>query len=81
MFDIIERSVKNISKEFKARDIPIQGLATNNKSSEDEQKMLFVDWVLSYKYSDKESENRPLESKIEIIDSFIEKFLKLKKHG
>ncbi len=79
LFDIIEKPVKNISRESKARDIPIQGLATNNKSLEDEQKMLFVDWVLSYKYSDKESENRPLESKIEIIDSFIEKIPKIKK--
>ncbi len=79
LFDIIEKSVKNISKESKARDIPIQELVTNNKSLEDEQKMLFVDWVLCYKYSDKESENRPLESKIEIIDSFIKKIPKIKK--
>ena len=78
LFNIIEKSIENISKESKARDNPIQGIATHNKSVEDEQKM-FVDWVLSYKYSEKESEDRPLESKIEIIDSFIEKNPKIKK--
>ena len=35
--------------------------------------MFFVDWVLSYTNSRKENENRPLESKIEIIDSFSRK--------
>ncbi len=79
LFDIIERSEENISKESKAIDNPIRELATNNKSIESEQKMLFVDWVLSYKYSDKEREDRPLESKIKIIDSFIEKNPKIKK--
>ena len=79
LFNIIERSVENKSKESKARNNPIRGIPSNNKSIEDEQKMLFVDWVLSYKYFDKESEDRPLESKIEIIDSFIEKNPKIKK--
>ena len=79
LFDIIERSVENITKESKEIDNPIRGISTNNKSIEDEQKMLFVDWVMSYKDSKKESEDRPLESKIEIIDSFIEKNPKIKK--
>ncbi len=79
LFDIIERSVENITKESKEIDNPIRGISTNNKSIEDEQKMLFVDWVMSYKDSGKESEDRPLESKIEIIDSFIEKNPKIKK--
>ena len=41
--------------------------------------MLFVDWVMSYTNSKKENENRPLESKIEIIDSFLEKNPKIPK--
>ena len=41
--------------------------------------MFFVDWVLSYTNSKKENENRPLESKIEIIDSFLEKNPKIPK--
>ncbi len=79
LFDIIERSIENITKESKEIDNSIRGISTNNKSIEDEQKMLFVDWVMSYKDSKKESEDRPLESKIEIIDSFIEKNPKIKK--
>ena len=41
--------------------------------------MLFVDWVMSYSNTKKENENRPLESKIEIIDSFLDKNPKIPK--
>ncbi len=44
-----------------------------NKTEKEEHKKYFVDWVLSYSNFEKENENSPLESKIEIINSFLEK--------
>ena len=73
LFKILERSKKIKIKESKGLETQIEGKSQTDESTEEEQKMLFVDWVLSYTNSEKESENRPLESKIEIIDSFLEK--------
>ena len=41
--------------------------------------MNFVDWVLSYNDREKKDQGRPLESKIDIIDSFLEKNPKITK--
>ena len=73
LFKILERSKKVKIKDFKGLENQIEGIPQTDESTEEEQKMLFVDWVLSYTNSEKEIENRPLESKIEIIDSFLEK--------
>ena len=73
LFKILERSKKIKIKESKGLENQIEVIPQREKSTEEEQKMFFVEWVLSYTNSEKESENRPLESKIEIIDSFLEK--------
>ena len=73
LFKILDRSKKIKIKDSKGLETQIEGIPQTDESTEEEQKMLFVDWVLSYRNSEKESENRPLESKIEIIDSFLEK--------
>ena len=73
LFKILDKSKKIKIKDSKGLETQIEGIPQTDESTEEEQKMLFVDWVLSYTNSEKESENRPLESKIEIIDSFLEK--------
>ena len=73
LFKILDRSKKIKIKDSKGLETQIEGIPQTDESTEEEQKMLFVDWVLSYTNSEKEIENRPLESKIEIIDSFLEK--------
>ena len=76
--------IQKRTKKIKIKDSPpqvsqLEGTSNLNKSKEEEQRMLFVDWVMSYTNSKKENENRPLESKIEIIDSFLEKNPKIPK--
>ena len=73
LFKILEKSTKRKNRESKSLDNQIQGIDQIDKSKEEGPKMFFVDWVLSYIDTEKEGENRPLESKIEIIDSFLEK--------
>ena len=76
--------IQKRTKKIKIKDSPpqvgqLEGTSNLNKSKEEKQRMLFVDWVMSYTNSKKENENRPLESKIEIIDSFLEKNPKIPK--
>ena len=76
--------IQKRTKKIKIKDThphgnQIEVTSNFNKSKEEEQRMLFVDWVMSYTNSKKENENRPLESKIEIIDSFLEKNPKIPK--
>ena len=59
----VPKSNKNLNKEIDQKKVII----------EDEPKMNFVDWVLSYNDREKKDQGRPLESKIDIIDSFLEK--------
>ena len=73
LFKILEKSTKKENRESIFQDTQIKGAVKTDKSEEDEEKMFFVDWVLSYANSENENESRPLESKIEIIDSFLEK--------
>ena len=65
----VPKSNKNLNKEIDQKKVII----------EDEPKMNFVDWVLSYNDREKKDEGRPLESKIDIIDSFLEKNPKITK--
>ena len=73
LFKILEKSTKKENRESIIHDAQIKGAVKTDKSEEDKEKMFFVDWVLSYANSENETERRPLESKIEIIDSFLEK--------
>ena len=73
LFKIQKRTKKIKIKDPQPHGNKIEGTSNLNKSKEEEPRMLFVDWVMSYTNSKKENENRPLESKIEIIDSFLEK--------
>lgn len=79
LFKIQKRTKKIKIKDTQALGNQIEGTSNFNKYKEEEQRMLFVDWVMSYTNSKKEIENRPLESKIEIIDSFLEKNPKIPK--
>ena len=79
LFEIQKRTKKIKIKDTQPPGNQIEGTSNFNKSKEEEQRMLFVDWVMSYTNSKKENENRPLESKIEIIDSFLEKNPKIPK--
>ena len=76
----IQKRTKKIKiKNSQPHGNPPEETSNFNKFKEEEQRMLFVDWVMSYTNSKKEIENRPLESKIEIIDSFLEKNPKIPK--
>ena len=79
LFKIQKRTKKIKIKDFHPHGYQIEGTSNLNKSKEEEQRMLFVDWVISLTNSKKENENRPLKSKIEIIDSFLEKNPKIPK--
>ena len=79
LFKIQKRTKKIKTKDSPPQVSQLEGTSNLNKSKEEEQRMLFVDWVMSYTNSKKENENRPLESKIEIIDSFLEKNPKIPK--
>lgn len=79
LFKIQKRTKKIKIKDTQPLGNQIEGTSNFNKSKEEEQRMLFVDWVMSYTNTKKENENRPLESKIEIIDSFLEKNPKIPK--
>ena len=79
LFKIQKRTKKIKTKGSPPQVSQLEGTSNLNKSKEEEQRMLFVDWVMSYTNSKKENENRPLESKIEIIDSFLEKNPKIPK--
>ena len=73
LFKILEKSAKKEIIKSTVQDTQIKVAVKTDKSGEEEEKMFFVDWVLSYANSENETESRPLESKIEIIDSFLEK--------
>ena len=73
LFKILEKSTKKEIRESIVQDTQTKVALKTDKSEEEEEKMFFVDWVLSYANSENETESRPLESKIEIIDSFLEK--------
>jgi len=73
LFKILEESTKSKIRNYKVLDNQSEVIFETDKSKEEEPKMFFVDWVLSYTDNEKGSEKRPLESKIEIIDSFLEK--------
>ena len=73
LFKILEKSTKKKIRKSKVLDTKAKGIFEIDKAKEEEPRMFFVDWVLSYTDNEKESENKPLESKIEIIDSFLEK--------
>ena len=79
LFKIQKRTKKIKTKDSPPQVSQLERTSNLNKSKEEEQRMLFVDWVMSYTNSKKENENRPLESKIEIIDSFLEKNPKIPK--
>ena len=79
LFKIQKRTKKIKIKDTQPLGSQIEGKSNFNRSKEEEKRMLFVDWVMSYTNSKKENENRPLESKIEIIDSFLEKNPKIPK--
>lgn len=79
LFEIQKRTKKIKIKNSQPHVNQLEGTSNLNKFKEKEQRMLFVDWVMSYTNSKKENENRPLESKIEIIDSFLEKNPKIPK--
>ena len=73
LFRILGKSTKKEIQIPKNIDTPTDEIVQSKQSSEKEQKMLFVDWALSYTNPKKGIENRPLESKIKAIDSFLEK--------
>ena len=79
IFQIQKRTKKAKIKDSRLLDDHVEGMSKINEPTEEEQKMFFVDWVMSYTNSKKENKNRPLESKIEIIDSFLEKNPKIPK--
>ena len=85
LFKIQKRTKKIKTKDSPPQVSQLEATSNLNKSKEEEQRMLFVDWVISYtntrkeNNTKKENENRPLESKIEIIDSFLEKNPKIPK--
>ena len=79
IFQIQKRTKKAKTKDSRLLDDHVEGMSKINEPTEEEQKMFFVDWVMSYTNSKKENKNRPLESKIEIIDSFLEKNPKIPK--
>ena len=72
LFDFLKISKNTNMEESEIQDSQNILLEEKNKSNEIEDKMYFVDWVLSYNNSIKKEKNQ-LESKFEIIDSFIEK--------
>ena len=73
LFNILEESAKSKTRKSKILDNQDKVIFEADNAKEEEPRMFFVDWVLSYTDNEKESENRPLDSKIEIIDSFLEK--------
>ena len=73
LFKLIEKSPKNEISDFKHSNSQIEELNQTGKFKDDPQKMFFVDWVLSYTKIEQEIDSRPLESKIEMIDSFLQK--------
>ena len=73
LFKILEKSTKKEIRESIVQDTQTKVDVKTYKSEEEEEKIFFVDWVLSYANSEIETQSRPLESKIEIIDSFLEK--------
>ena len=73
LFKIFEASTKSKTRKSEVLDTQAKAIFETDKAKEEEPRMFFVDWVLLYTANEKENENRPLESKIEIIDSFLEK--------
>ena len=73
LFKILKETTKKKIRESKDLDNHVKGIIQKDKTNEEEPRMFFVDWVLSYTDTEKEIKDRPLESKIEIIDSFLEK--------
>ena len=73
LFKILEKSTIKKIRESKILDTQSKRIIEIDKAKEEEPSMFFVDWVLSYTDTEIEIKNRPLESKIEIIDSFLEK--------
>ena len=73
LFKILEESTKSKTRKSEVLDAEAKAIFETDKAKEEEPRMFFVDWVLSYTANEKENENRPLESKIEIIDTFLEK--------
>jgi len=73
LFEILEKSTKKKILESEVVDKQTKRIFEIDKAKEEEPRMFFVDWVLLYTDNKKDSENGPLESKIEIIDSFLEK--------
>jgi hypothetical protein len=73
LFKLIEKSTKNEISDFKHSNSQIEGLNQTDKFKDEPQKMFFVDWVMSYTKIEEEIDSGPLESKIEMIDSFLEK--------
>ncbi len=74
LFKIIEKESSVENRELTVIDNEdIATTVKTNKTNKKENKRYFVDWVLSYSNFEKENENSPLESKIEMIDSFLEK--------
>ena len=78
LFKLIEKSPKNEISDFKHSNSQIEGLTQTGKFRDEPQKMFFVDWVMSYTKIEQENDSGPLESKIEMIDSFLEKKPKIK---
>jgi len=79
LFKIQKRTKKIKIKNSQPLGHQLKETSKIDKSTKEEQKMLFVEWVMSYTNSKKENENKPLGSKIEIIDSFLEKNPKIPK--
>ncbi len=77
LFRILERSTKKEVKESTTREIQTDEITIEEKTKEKKQRMFFVDWVSLYSGSEKQTVNSPLESKIEIIDSFLEKNIRI----
>ena len=73
LFKILEQSTKSKSQVASPIELVKKRIIQEEKHIEQEQEKFFVDWVMSYSNSEKEIEKRPLDSKIEIIDSFLEK--------
>ena len=81
LFRILENSTNREIHIPNTQNAPVNEIVQTKVPDEEEQKMFFVDWVLSYTNPEIENENYPLKNKIQTIDTFIEKNPKFSNRG
>ena len=81
LFRILENSTNREIHIPNTQNAPVNEIVQTKVPDEEEQKMFFVDWVLSYTNPEIKNENYPLKNKIQTIDTFIEKNPKFSNRG